>query len=201
MQLQQSEAHRGVLRDPVRSRGSRRARRRALHVVDGRRVLRTPVAPAARRADLPRGGDPSPLRGRPARSTTWAAFSAGISVASWGPRRWRIRERLAALARFGKRLAVSLDSRGSCNARLGGAIRVRRSGRPRLANRPGRLDRDRGREDGEAGRTSDCCGARRGVRTAGHRGGRRGGGEDLEVLEAEPAVRGAVVGRRFTRGR
>ena len=212
VRLAQGEAHREThySDDPVQvARQFAEAGARALHVVDldgafsGAPVHLPLVARICRVAAIPvRFGG-----GLRRFEDMEAAFSAGISVAILGTSAIEDPASVEqALSRFGKRLAVSLDVRGdsvrtrgwveqSAFTPLQAATRLAKTGLEDLivtaVARDGELT---GPDLGLLRRTAAAFG--RPVIAAGGVAAER----DLEILQAEPAVRGAVVGKAFYEG-
>lgn len=212
VRLGQGQAHRETRysSDPVEiARQFAEAGARALHVVDldgafsGAPVHLALVARICRAAALPVrfGGG---LR-RP--EDIEAAFSAGVSVAILGTTAVEDPAALArALARFGRRLAVSLDVRGDAVRTRGwvdkapltleeAAARLAQTGLDDL------VVTDVTRDGELAG--PDLALFRRGALAFGRPVIAAGGiaaERDIEILEAEPSIRGAVVGKAFYEG-
>ncbi|HKF43080.1 MAG TPA: 1-(5-phosphoribosyl)-5-[(5-phosphoribosylamino)methylideneamino]imidazole-4-carboxamide isomerase [Thermoanaerobaculia bacterium] len=212
VRLRQGEAHRETRYsdDPVQvARQFAEAGARALHVVDldgafsGSPIHLPLVARICRVA-----GIPVRLGGGLRRSEDIeAAFSSGVSVAILGTSAIEDPSSVEqALARFGKRLAVSLDVRGdsvrtrgwveqSAFTPIQAATRLAKTGLEDLivtaVARDGELS---GPDLGLLRRAATAFG--RPVIAAGGVAAVK----DLEVLEAEPAVRGAVVGKAFYEG-
>lgn len=212
VRLGQGQAHRETRysSDPVEiARQFAEAGARALHVVDldgafsGAPVHLALVARICRAAALPVrfGGG---LR-RP--EDIEAAFSAGVSVAILGTTAVEDPAALArALARFGPRLAVSLDVRGEAVRTRGwvdeapltleeAAARLAQTGLDDL------VVTDVSRDGELAG--PDLALFRRGALAFGRPVIAAGGiaaERDIEILEAEPSIRGAVVGKAFYEG-
>jgi phosphoribosylformimino-5-aminoimidazole carboxamide ribotide isomerase len=212
VRLRQGEAHRETRYsdDPVQvARQFAEAGARALHVVDldgafsGAPVHLPLVARICRVAGIPvrlGGGLRTP-------DDIAAAFSAGVSVVILGTSALEDPVSVStALARFGKRLAVSLDVRGDSVRTRGwveqcaftpveAATRLAKTGLEDLivtaVARDGELS---GPDLGMLRRAAAAFG--RPVIAAGGVAAER----DLDVLEAEPAVRGAVVGKAFYEG-
>lgn len=212
VRLGQGQAHRETRysSDPVEiARQFAEAGARALHVVDldgafsGAPVHLALVARICRAAALPVrfGGG---LR-RP--EDIEAAFSAGVSVAILGTTAVEDPAALArAIARFGRRLAVSLDVRGEAVRTRGwvdeapltleeAAARLAQTGLDDL------VVTDVARDGELAG--PDLALFRRGALAFGRPVIAAGGiaaERDIEILEAEPSIRGAVVGKAFYEG-
>jgi len=212
VRLGQGQAHRETRysSDPVEiARQFAEAGARALHVVDldgafsGAPVHLALVARICRAAALPVrfGGG---LR-RP--EDIEAAFSAGVSVAILGTTAVEDPAALArAIARFGRRLAVSLDVRGEAVRTRGwvdeapltleeAAARLAQTGLDDL------VVTDVTRDGELAG--PDLALFRRGALAFGRPVIAAGGiaaERDIEILEAEPSIRGAVVGKAFYEG-
>ena len=212
VRLGQGQAHRETRysSDPVEiARQFAEAGARALHVVDldgafsGAPVHLALVARICRAAALPVrfGGG---LR-RP--EDIEAAFSAGVSVAILGTTAVEDPAALTrAIARFGRRLAVSLDVRGEAVRTRGwvdeapltleeAAARLAQTGLDDL------VVTDVTRDGELAG--PDLALFRRGALAFGRPVIAAGGiaaERDIEILEAEPSIRGAVVGKAFYEG-
>jgi phosphoribosylformimino-5-aminoimidazole carboxamide ribotide isomerase len=212
VRLGQGQAHRETRysSDPVEiARQFAEAGARALHVVDldgafsGAPVHLALVARICRAAALPVrfGGG---LR-RP--EDIEAAFSAGVSVAILGTTAVEDPAALArAITRFGRRLAVSLDVRGDAVRTRGwvdeapltleeAAARLAQTGLDDL------VVTDVARDGELAG--PDLALFRRGALAFGRPVIAAGGiaaERDIEMLEAEPSIRGAVVGKAFYEG-
>jgi phosphoribosylformimino-5-aminoimidazole carboxamide ribotide isomerase len=197
--------------DPVEvARQFAEAGARALHVVDldgaftGSPVHLALVARICRATNLPvrLGGGLRRLE------DLQAAFSAGVSVVILGTAAVEDPAELArALERFGSGVAVSLDVRGD-------AVRTRgwvKKSPLTLEEAASRLA-EAGLEDlviTDVARDGELVGPdlalfRRGAAAFGRPVIAAGGvasEEDLDVMEAEPALRGAVVGKAFYEGR
>jgi len=212
VRLRQGEAHRETRYsdDPVQvARQFAEAGARALHVVDldgafsGAPVHLPLVARICRVAAIPvrlGGGLRTP-------EDMEAAFSAGVSVAILGTSALEDPASVSkALARFGPRLAVSLDVRGDSVRTRGwveqsaftpveAATRLAKTGLEDLivtaVARDGELS---GPDVGLLRRAAEAFG--RPVIAAGGVAEQK----DLDLLEADPAVRGAVVGKAFYEG-
>jgi phosphoribosylformimino-5-aminoimidazole carboxamide ribotide isomerase len=212
VRLRQGEAHRETRysEDPVQvARQFAEAGARALHVVDldgafsGGPVHLPLVARICRVAAIPVrfGGGLRTLEDME------AAFSAGVSVAILGTSALEDPASVStALVRFGKRLAVSLDVRGDSVRTRGwveqseftpveAASRLAKTGLEDLivtaVARDGEMS---GPDIPLLRRAAEAFG--RPVIAAGGVGAER----DLEMLEAEPGVRGVVVGKAFYEG-
>jgi phosphoribosylformimino-5-aminoimidazole carboxamide ribotide isomerase len=212
VRLRQGRAHSETRysEDPVKiARQFAEAGARALHVVDldgafsGAPVHLALVARICRATGLPvrLGG------GLRETKDIQAAFSAGVAVAILGTTAIEEPERLTrSLSRFGKRLAVSLDVKE-------GAVRTRgwvetsalsleaAAARLAQAGLEDLIVTDVARDGEMLGpdiqlfrRAAEAFGG--GVIAAGGVAGEK----DLDALEAEPSVRGAVVGKAFYEG-
>lgn len=212
VRLRQGKAHSEIRysEDPVKiARQFAEAGARALHVVDldgafsGAPVHLAIVARICRASGLPvRFGG-----GLREHKDIEAAFSAGVAVAILGTAAIEEPQRLAqSLSRFGRRLAVSLDVRD-------GAVRTRGW----LESAPLSLEAAAARlaEAGVAdlvvtdvARDGELSGPdiplfRRAAEAFGSSVIAAGGvadEKDLTALEAEPTVRGAIVGKAFYEG-
>jgi phosphoribosylformimino-5-aminoimidazole carboxamide ribotide isomerase len=212
VRLRQGQAHRETRYsgDPVKvARQFADAGARALHVVDldgafsGAPVNLALVARICRVSGLPvrLGG------GLRRVEDMEAAFSAGVSVVILGTSAVEDPESVEqALARFGKRLAVSLDVHGD-SVRTRGWVEEASFAPEEAAARLARS----GLEDlivTAVARDGELAGPdlpllRRAARAFGRPVLAAGGvatEQDIEALEADPAVRGVVVGKAFYEG-